>query len=132
MSNAALSVRPLAAREAKLRERVFARDRGVCGLCGVDTEALRVRLEKLRNDSPGSLAKASRYRQALKDLGIRAGQKLWEADHALPLVDGGSDTLKNARTLCAFGPVDDPGCHQLVTSKIAARRARRLRRHKRA
>ena len=41
---------------------------------------------------------------------------LWEADHVVPLVEGGPHTLANMRTLCV-------PCHKRATAELAARRA---------
>jgi hypothetical protein len=73
-----------------LREQVFARDRGVCALCGVDTESLRKDKRKL------DWASRRRFE---KDWGQR--RHLWDADHILPVSQGGGECdLANMRTLC--------------------------------
>ena len=117
MSRAALSVRPIVARKARLRDEVFARDCGVCAICGKDTEALRLRLKALcTTGSP--VAAFHRYREELKALGLKTGQKLWEADHAQPLCESGHDGLTALRTLCV-------PCHRKVTRDLRARLSRR-------
>jgi 5-methylcytosine-specific restriction endonuclease McrA len=81
-----------------LREQVFARDRGVCALCGIDTEALRKNKRKLDY--------AARQ-QFEKEWGRR--RHLWDADHVLPVSQGGGECdLSNMRTLCL-------PCHKKVT-----------------
>lgn len=81
-----------------LREQVFARDRGVCAMCGVDTEALRKDKRKLDFKA---------RRQFEKDWGRR--HSLWDADHILPVCQGGGECdLSNMRTLCLH-------CHKKVT-----------------
>lgn len=88
-----------------LREQVFARDRGVCGLCGVDTEVLRKDKRKLDY---------SARRQFEKDWGGR--KNLWDADHILPVVEGGGECdLSNMRTLCLK-------CHREATAALLKRR----------
>src|SRR5262249_39073517 len=73
-----------------LREQVFLRDRGVCAVCGLDTEALRKDKRKLDY--------AAR-RQFEKEWGAR--RNLWDADHIVPVVEGGGECdLSNMRTLC--------------------------------
>jgi 5-methylcytosine-specific restriction protein A len=91
-----------------LREQVFDRDRGVCGRCGLDTEALRKDKRKLDY--------AAR-KQFEKDWGFR--RHLWDADHVVPVVEGGGECdLSNMRTLCLK-------CHKEVTAELRARLAAR-------
>ena len=88
-----------------LREQVFARDRGVCALCGADTEALRKNKRKLDY--------AAR-RQFEKEWGLR--RNLWDADHILPVCQGGGECdLENMRTLCLK-------CHRKITAELPGRR----------
>ena len=88
-----------------LRAQVFLRDRGVCALCGVDTEALRKNKRKLDFNA---------RRQFEKDWGGR--RNLWDADHIVPVVEGGGECdLSNIRSLCLK-------CHREVTSALRARR----------
>lgn len=82
------------------RADVFARDRGICAACGVDCPAL---LDAFRE----ALAAGSSY---LDDRDVRARAKAlgfdperstwWEADHIVPLAEGGEDRLTNLRSLC--------------------------------
>jgi 5-methylcytosine-specific restriction protein A len=91
-----------------LREKVFERDRGVCAMCGLDTEALRKNKRKLDY--------AAR-RQFEKDWGAR--RNLWDADHTVPVVEGGGECgLANMRTLCLK-------CHRTVTAALRAQLRRR-------
>ena len=91
-----------------LRDQVFARDRGVCAACGVDTEALRRDKRKLDW--------ASR-RQFEKDWGRR--KHLWDADHIVPVAEGGGECdLSNMRTLCLK-------CHREATAALRKRMAAR-------
>ncbi len=84
-----------------LRECVFERDRGVCALCGIDTH---------RN--------GRRVKRVLQERGVvhRRRKSWWEADHILPVVEGGDSNLENMRTLCI-------PCHREVTRGLRARRA---------
>ncbi len=92
-----------------LREQVFVRDRGVCAVCGADTEALRKHKRKL------DYAARRRFE---KEWGV-AGQSrrsLWDADHILPVSEGGGECdLSNLRTLCLR-------CHRQATAALRERR----------
>jgi 5-methylcytosine-specific restriction endonuclease McrA len=92
-----------------LRECVLRRDRGICALCGIDTIAWRrsvLRLPHIRRTSE------------LAELRIIKGRKSWwEADHILPVVEGGDSNLENIRTLCVI-------CHRGVTAELRLRRRR--------
>jgi 5-methylcytosine-specific restriction endonuclease McrA len=90
-----------------LREQVFARDRGVCAACGIDTEALRKDKRKLD----------WRARRAFeREWGGR--RNLWDADHIVPVVEGGGECdLSNMRTLCLR-------CHRAATAELRKRRSK--------
>ncbi len=91
-----------------LRERVFERDKGVCGVCGADTVTLRRDMRKL------DLAARRRF---LKEWGLRDGSRksLWDADHVVPVVEGGGQCdLSNMRTLCLK-------CHRAATAALRER-----------
>jgi 5-methylcytosine-specific restriction protein A len=91
-----------------LRDKVFARDRGVCAKCGVDTVALRGDMRKLDY---------SARRQFLKQWKLREGSRksLWDADHIVPVAEGGGQCdLSNMRTLCLR-------CHAEATTALRAR-----------
>ncbi len=91
-----------------LRDKVFARDRGVCAVCRVDTIALRRDLRKLDY--------AAR-REFLKKWRLREGSRksLWDADHIVPVAEGGGQCdLSNMRTLCLR-------CHAQATAALRFR-----------
>lgn len=96
-----------------LRERVFARDKGRCALCGIDTvEAFR-RLKRSR----GSARETMLHYWGLSGL---TRKSLWDADHVLPVCEGGGECdLENLRTLCL-------ACHRDVTWQLL-RRLRKTR-----
>lgn len=88
-----------------LREQVFARDRGVCAQCGLDTETLRKDKRKLD---------WAARRKFEGEWGMR--RHLWDADHIVPVVEGGGECgLENIRTLCLK-------CHRAATLNLARRR----------
>jgi len=91
-----------------LREHVFARDKGVCAHCGVNTIALRRDMRKL------DFAARRRF---LKDWKLREGSRksLWDADHIVPVAEGGGQCdLSNMRTLCLK-------CHAEATAALRSR-----------
>ena len=95
-----------------LRDQVFARDRGVCAACQADTVAIYAALKRSR----GAARAAGLSLYGLKTIGSR--RSLWEADHCLPVAEGGGQCdLDNLRTLCL-------PCHREATADLR----RRLRR----
>ncbi len=118
------------------REMIEERDHGVCALCGLDTERLlkhhrrawdllchlrwRTRMGALhREDYSSAQAVLDRWlaRRIGRDPGKRGSRySFWDADHAVPLIEGGEHTRENLRTLCIW-------CHRDETAKLAGRRA---------
>jgi 5-methylcytosine-specific restriction enzyme A len=93
---------------AYLRERVLRRDKGVCAICGLNTVALSSALRKLNW--------RGRQRRCA-ELGVPIGRikSLWDADHVVPVVEGGGEcTLENMRTLCI-------PCHKRATADLRQR-----------
>jgi 5-methylcytosine-specific restriction enzyme A len=93
-----------------LREKVLARDKGICAVCQVDCEAAWTHLRRLRG--------AARLK-TLRDWGVKPGSRksLWDADHIVPVVEGGGECdLENIRTLCLK-------CHREATAELRKRRA---------
>ena len=86
------------------------RQRGICKACGLDTYALRREIRKLAR---GRAA-------ALRERGFLPRQSLWELDHVVPLIDGGSWDRSNLQTLCV-------PCHRAKTAVEARDRAVRRR-----
>jgi 5-methylcytosine-specific restriction endonuclease McrA len=117
--------------------KVWRRDRGVCALCGTDTERQRQAFQRLahwgsaryherRGYIPGSRTthRANLYGArclAARKYGVPIsrvpGPNWWDCDHIVPVVEGGGGCgLDNLRTLCI-------PCHKSETAKLAARRA---------
>jgi 5-methylcytosine-specific restriction endonuclease McrA len=94
-----------------LREQVLARDRGICALCLIDTRAAFLDLKRARGS----------HRIKLLDRWglVRLNRKtLWDADHILPVAEGGGECdLNNLRTLCL-------PCHRQQTRELRMRLAR--------
>lgn len=73
-----------------VRDLVFERDDGICAICGTDT-----------------VDREARTRSTLY-----MGE--WDADHIVPLCEGGEHSLQNLRTLCK-------PCHKTVTAELRQR-----------
>ena len=94
-----------------LREQVFIRDKGVCCMCRVDTRAAFAELKRSR----GRLRLSLLAKWGLQRLTRRS---LWDADHILPVAEGGGECdLDNLRTLCLV-------CHRRVTTELRRRLAK--------
>ena len=98
-----------------LRDQVHARDHGVCAACRADTDAILTDLRKREREAAraeGARVKRSRQRalppafaELLRQLGYPEhryrGGSLWDADHVLPVAQGGGECdLANMQTLC--------------------------------
>lgn len=94
-----------------LREQVLNRDRGICAICGLDTTEFYSRFMTLPR---------SRRKRLAPKLGILPGRKsFWDADHILPVAEGGGEcSLSNIRTLCLW-------CHQEETARLRKRLVRK-------
>ena len=91
-----------------LREHILRRDRGVCAHCRVNTLSEHIRLKKARGDR--RVALMSHW-----GLNTRLRKSLWDADHILPVSEGGGECdLENIRTLCLR-------CHRAVTAQLRER-----------
>ena len=103
-----------------VRQQVYQRDKGVCALCGLDTEqwAKDRRREWVALKGGHSFeeqAARQRFRAAYPHWFGRVSH--WDADHIVPVVEGGGECdLDNYRTLCI-------PCHKHVTAELATRRA---------
>jgi 5-methylcytosine-specific restriction protein A len=92
-----------------LRDQVFARDHGICGVCEADTIAIYNALKRARGKA--RIAGLSLYGMQT----IVSRRSLWDADHILPVAEGGGQCdLDNLRTLCL-------PCHREVTAQLRLR-----------
>src|SRR3990172_7369543 len=99
-----------------IRSQVHDRDHGVCAICRFDSDKM-LRIEQfVWQDS--SWVGARDLRIWLKTIGFGETHHhdLWQADHIVPRVLGGTNALENLRTLCIL-------CHKRVTAELAASRA---------
>jgi hypothetical protein len=97
-----------------LRRCLFARDRGVCACCGLNTLQL---YHQFRTEmKPSETRKA--VRECWKSRGWPVHRtSFWEADHILEVVNGGGECdLGNYQTLCV-------PCHKKKTAQHAHERA---------
>ncbi|HTI38530.1 MAG TPA: HNH endonuclease [Vicinamibacterales bacterium] len=84
-----------------VRGEVWKRDRGICGRCGFNLKEAESAWRRTRPPKP---ARAERRKW-------RAARPRWEADHILPVADGGGECgLENYRLLCR-------ACHVVVTAQ---------------
>ena len=90
-----------------LRDQVFARDKGICAACKLDTAAEWRRIKRLPPPRRVGL---------LRDWGLSALRRsLWDADHILAVAEGGGECdLSNLRTLCLK-------CHRQATAALRER-----------
>ncbi len=95
---------------AYLRDCVLKRDRGVCARCTVDTLAAYRLLKQARGKRRQELFTVWGLERLMR-------KSLWDADHILPVVEGGGACdLSNLRTLCLH-------CHRVVTLELHKRRS---------
>ena len=91
-----------------LRQQVLKRDKGICALCRVNTLSAFLRIRKAR----GELRSLHLAEWGLARMTRRS---LWDADHILPVAEGGGECdLKNIRTLCLK-------CHRIATAELRLR-----------
>jgi len=93
---------------AYVREQVLKRDRGICAGCGMDTIAAARQLRYSRGTGRSALLAYWRLRK-------RTRKSLLDADHILPVAEGGGECdLANIRTLCLR-------CHRQATIALRER-----------
>lgn len=91
-----------------LREQVLLRDKGMCAGCGVDAVHAFHVLRRVRGARRAELL----ARWGLTRMNRRS---LWDADHILPVAEGGGECdLANLRTLCLK-------CHRQATQALRER-----------
>jgi 5-methylcytosine-specific restriction enzyme A len=118
---------------------VIKRDKGICQICGFDSWMLGRIIDHLCDEARSNPFSYDtdlyRYREELwtqarktgefirrhlYDQGFKRGSEWVEADHTVPIVEGGANTLENGRTLCV-------PCHKRETANLARRRKWRRR-----
>ena len=122
---------------AYIREKAFERDAGICAMCGnhpLEAERLWYffrEMAALLHDAVRQFELSRWIKTGIRPSGggamcncvwhiaarEAADLRKWEADHILPVVEGGGQLgLDNYRTLCRV-------CHKKQTKELAARRA---------
>jgi len=90
-----------------LRTAIWKRDKGVCAACGLDTEDLKRQVAEIKDVEQKALLLQHGF-------GRRAAH-YWEADHIVPVIEGGGETgPENIRTLCL-------PCHWKATGELRSR-----------
>lgn len=110
-----------------IRQKVFERDAGICASCGnhpLEAERLWYHFREMASVLHQLRPYPRSFLSGLKcnclwcfATRAAADMRKWEADHVLPVVEGGGQCgLENYRTLCLI-------CHKRETKLLAARRA---------
>ena len=94
-----------------LRDCVYNRDKGICKICNIDTKQIARDANNMTGVDKNNFL--TQYNISLKrKIWIKKhGGGLWDADHIVPVKDGGGLCgLDNMRTLCI-------SCHKIITFK---------------
>lgn len=103
---------------AALRQATFARDKGICAICGVDCDALQKRVDAMGYEQRGAAFAVLRENGSnVPTCRTSFCGSLWESHHVEPVDEGGSWELSNVQTLCH-------PCHKEKTAKQAGRRGK--------
>ena len=94
-----------------LRNCVYERDKGICEICKIDTKKTAKEARELTGNDLDEFLKKYGISKKRKLWVKKHGGGLWDADHIIPVKDGGGQCgLENIRTLCIL-------CHKNVTFK---------------
>jgi hypothetical protein len=92
-----------------LRVCVYIRDKGVCNICNTDTKLIAHQAIMLCGSERKIYLKDHSISLKRKIWIRKHGGGLWDADHIIPVKDGGGLCgLENSRTLCIM-------CHKKIT-----------------
>ena len=95
-----------------LRDCVYKRDKGICALCNIDTKKIAKEALQLKTEEKEIFLKKYNISLKRKIWKRKHGGGLWDADHIIPVKDGGGSCgLENIRTLCIK-------CHKVVTKEL--------------
>lgn len=110
---------------AGIRAAAKKRDGGVCAICRIDCGWIERTARSLGGFGyRGERCHQDFFLETLRERGFDvprrwrgwSGFHLWEADHIVPVIRGGTHDPENIRTLCR-------PCHKRETAKLAATRA---------
>ncbi len=94
-----------------LRDCVYARDKGICKLCNIDTKKQAKKALSLEGDERKKYLIDNKILLKRKIWKRKHGGGLWDAEHIIPVKEGGGMCgLENIRTLCIK-------CHKGVTKE---------------
>lgn len=92
-----------------LRDCVYKRDKGICAICNQDTKLIAKEALSLEGEDKKKFLIDNRILLKRKIWKRKHGGGLWDADHIIPVKDGGGQCgLDNIRTLCI-------PCHKQIT-----------------
>jgi 5-methylcytosine-specific restriction endonuclease McrA len=95
-----------------LRTCVYKRDKGICAICKIDTKEIAKNALLLVGEAKENFLKSYSISLKRKIWMKKHGGGLWDADHIVPVKDGGGLCgLDNLRTLCIK-------CHKSITSSF--------------
>ena len=99
-----------------LRGCVYKRDHAICALCNIDTKKIAQIAISLVGEERENYLKSYNISLKRKIFVKKFGGSLWDADHIIPVKDGGGcSSLENMRTLCI-------PCHKIVTAQTGTRK----------
>eukprot|EP00557_Chaetoceros_sp_GSL56_P007692 CAMPEP_0176504824 /NCGR_PEP_ID=MMETSP0200_2-20121128/16158_1 /TAXON_ID=947934 /ORGANISM="Chaetoceros sp., Strain GSL56" /LENGTH=930 /DNA_ID=CAMNT_0017904319 /DNA_START=273 /DNA_END=3065 /DNA_ORIENTATION=+ len=105
----------------RVRAQVFSLENGICQKCGIDANALYLKVHALEPPERLNALMSANWRlpktqKALHNLLHNPKEAdFWQADHILPVAQGGGDaSLDNYRTLCT-------PCHLVETERLTSR-----------
>jgi 5-methylcytosine-specific restriction enzyme A len=104
-----------------MRDLLHQRDKGICALCGTDTDDLKRQHNAMAGPNGYGWGGDTEEKDTFLRLhGVPHGRVCsdwWDADHIIPVIEGGGEcNLSNFRTLCI-------PCHKSVTAELRARLA---------
>lgn len=121
-----------------IRKAVFERDQGLCQICQIECLAVQKQIDNFIRNRPDWHIDEQvwLYRDWCKQVPLLNAQyglrikytnvrdvHVYEIDHIVPVIEGGSSAMNNLRTLCMR-------CHKAESAALAKRRAQKRREEK--
>mgnify|MGYP001191281883 FL=1 len=95
-----------------MRNEVYKRDKGICAICNIDTKKIAKEILQMPDHLKKDYMDKYKISEKRKIWKQKNGGGLWDADHIIPVKDGGGKCgLENIRTLCI-------ACHKDVTKNM--------------